>query len=333
MMKIAAIENNILAIVAGTFAATIAAEDIEPQFHALTHFPDRRARSELADLAERLNQFGAYVVELWNKACEPIPEAEIEAFARRHVDLTRRYWAAEGRCMNWFITGPARFPVARNEKRMRISDARRADLKAHEAMARKSAKRKAFPHGTDDEPIRSGDPVAMQRIVTRIEELALSIDRMKAANAIIRRMEKDLSSEEDMIAAVVAHTGLSTDAAARGIKLAPWQSRRGFSTTNRRAELRRLQQRLAALARMKERGTQTEEVETSAGAVEIKENADIARIQLIFPGKPDDPTRRVLKANGFRWSPSQGAWQRHLNESGRCAAQRVLKTISGTSAA
>ncbi|WP_201272166.1 hypothetical protein RWA01_33500 (plasmid) [Sinorhizobium meliloti] len=122
-MKIAALENNILAIVAGTFAATIAAEDIEPQFHALTHFPDRRARSELAHLAERLNQFGAYVVELWNKACEPISEAEIEAFARRHVDLTRRYWAAEGRCMNWFITGPAGFPVARNEKRMRISAA------------------------------------------------------------------------------------------------------------------------------------------------------------------------------------------------------------------
>lgn len=38
-----------------------------------------------------------------------------------------------------------------------------------------------------------------------------------------------------MIAAVVAHTGLSTDAAARGIKLAPWQSRRGFTTTNSRA--------------------------------------------------------------------------------------------------
>ncbi len=51
-MKIATFENNILAIVAGT----IAAEDIEPQFHALTHFPDRHAKAELADLAERLNQ-------------------------------------------------------------------------------------------------------------------------------------------------------------------------------------------------------------------------------------------------------------------------------------
>lgn len=332
-MIIAAFKNNILAIVAGTFAATFAAEDIERQFHALTHFPDRRAKAELADLAERLNLFAAYVVELWDEACAPIPEAEIEAFARRHVDLTRRYWAAEGRCMNWFITGPARFPVARNEKRMKISDARRADLKAHETTARKAVKRKAFPHGAEDEPIRSGDPSAMQRIVTRIEELALSIDRMKAANAIIRRMEKELSSEEDMIAAVAANTGLSSDAAARGIKLAPWQSRRGFSTTNSRAELRRLQRRLAALAKMKERGTQSQEVETSTGAVEIKENADMARIQLIFPDKPDEPTRRMLKANGFRWSPSQGAWQRHLNEAGRYAAQRVLKTISGTSAA
>lgn len=72
---------------------------------------------------------------------------------------------------------PARFPVARNEKRMRISDARRADLKTHEATARKDVKRKAFPHGADDEPIRSGDPAAMQRIVTRIEEEALSIWR------------------------------------------------------------------------------------------------------------------------------------------------------------
>lgn len=156
---------------------------------------------------------------------------------------------------------------------------------------------------------------------------------MKAANAIIRRMEKELSNEEDMIAAVAANTGLSPEVAARGKKLAPWQSRRGFGTTNNRAELRRLQRRLAALAKMKERGTQSQEVETSAGAVEIKENADMARIQLIFPHKPDEPTRRMLKANGCRWSPSQGAWQRHLNEAGRYAAQRVLKTINGASAA
>lgn len=50
-------------------------------------------------------------------------------------------------------------------------------------------------------------------------------------------MEKLLSSEEDMITAVAANTGLSSEVAARRIKLAPWQARCGFGTTNNRAEL------------------------------------------------------------------------------------------------
>ncbi|RWA84945.1 MAG: hypothetical protein EOQ32_26870 [Mesorhizobium sp.] len=333
MMKIAIVENRSLVIVTGTFAANIAAKNIEHQFDALTHFPDRRANAELDELAHRLNEFAGYVMELWEKANAPNPEPEIEAFTRRHLELTRRYWAAEGRCMNWFITGPARFPVARNEKRMKISDARHADLAAHSAAARKAVKRKAFPHGADDEPIRSGDPSALQRIMAKIEDLALSIDKMKAANSIIRRMEKDGADDADMFAAIVARTGLSAEVAARGVVLADWQWKRGFDTAGNRAEIRRLQGRLKSLARMHERGTQRKEVETQAGAVEIKENANMARIQMIFPGKPDEATRRALKTNGFRWSPSQGAWQRHLNEAGRWAAERVMKAISAEGAA
>ena len=332
-MIIAVVEDRTLSILAGTFAATIAAKDIEYSFHALTHFPERRTLSELEGLAERLNGFAAYMVELWEQAKLPLPDAELEAFARRHVEITRKYWAAEGRCMNWFITGPARFPVARNEKRMRVSDARRADISAHIATAKKAVKRKAFPNGADDEPIRSGDPAAMQRIASRIEDLALSIDRMKRANVIIRRMEKDQASEAEILAQVIAETGMDDERASRGVTLAPWQNRRGFSTTNTRAELRRMQSRLASLAAMKTRGDRAEDVETEAGAVTIKENTDMARIQLLFPGTPDEQTRRTLKSYGFRWSPSQGAWQRNLNEAGRYAASCVLKSISGESAA
>jgi hypothetical protein len=156
---------------------------------------------------------------------------------------------------------------------------------------------------------------------------------MKRANVIIRRMEKDLAGEPDILARVVAETGLSEEQAARGITLAPWQNRRGFDTTNIRAELRRMQQLLARLAAMKKRGDRTEEVETEAGAIEVKENAEIARIQLMFPDKPDEATRRILKSHGFRWSPSQGAWQRHLNEAGRYAVKTVLSKISGARAA
>jgi len=56
-------------------------------------------------------------------------------------------------------------------------------------------------------------------------------------------------------------------------------------------------------------------------------NPDAARIQLTFPGKPDPAVRDVLKSNGFRWAPSAGAWQRHLNNAGRYAAKRVLSAL------
>lgn len=330
-MIIAVVENRTIVVVVNTFAASIAAKEIERHFDALTHFPDRRADSELAGLADRLNEFALYATALFAKGgcAGGFDHAnEIEAFARRHVGLTRRYWLSEGRCMNWFITGPSRFPVARNEKRMRVAEARRAEIAAHAAAARKAVKRVAFPYGVDGEPIRSGDPAAVERIAAKINDLALSIGQMKAANALIRRMEKQGATDEAMVSAVVQETDMTAETAMRGVVLAHWQTRRGFDTTNSRAEMRRLQARLQSVANMQDRGTQSREIETEAGAVEIRENAEIARVQLLFPGKPDEQTRRSLKAHGFRWSPSQGAWQRHLNEAGRYAAQRVLKSIN-----
>lgn len=44
-------------------------------------------------------------------------------------------------------------------------------------------------------------------------------------------------------------------------------------------------------------------------------------------GKADDETRALLKANGFRWAPSQGAWQRQLTPNGVRAAKYVMKEI------
>ncbi len=51
------------------------------------------------------------------------------------------------------------------------------------------------------------------------------------------------------------------------------------------------------------------------------------RVQFIFDGKPDEETRELLKANGFRWAPSQGAWQRQLTQAGKAAAERVKRAL------
>lgn len=42
----------------------------------------------------------------------------------------------------------------------------------------------------------------------------------------------------------------------------------------------------------------------------IVENSGEMRLQVFFEGKPEQATREMLKANGFKWAPSQKAWQR-----------------------
>lgn len=63
------------------------------------------------------------------------------------------------------------------------------------------------------------------------------------------------------------------------------------------------------------------------GSCRVIENTEANRVQFIFPDKPDADTRGMLKSNGFRWAPSENAWQRQLNNAGIYAARRVLTAL------
>lgn len=57
------------------------------------------------------------------------------------------------------------------------------------------------------------------------------------------------------------------------------------------------------------------------GRVEI--NKGVNRVQIFFEGKPDENVRSELKSNGFKWAPSQGAWQRQLTDNAMYALKRI----------
>ncbi|WP_226622969.1 hypothetical protein [Brucella anthropi] len=330
-MTIAIVENNTLVVTVGSYATSITAASITSSFDALSHFPERRAAGELSYLALRINAFGDYVDEL--AAREGVAATfnvveEKQTFAIQHVAITRAFWAAERRCMSWFVTGSANFPVARNEKRQRSADARSAEISEHDRKARKGANRRAFPYGAEGEAIRSNDPEALDKIRKKIAGLENDCEQAKAANRIIRSMRARKAEMADIIRAVVEQTDIETHVIGRALQHAEtFRMPLKFDTTLDRVEIRRLQDRLASLEQLQERGDVETKVETSVGEIEIIENTEAARIQLFFPDKPDDGTRRLLKSNGFRWSPSYGAWQRHLNENGRWAAKRIVKQL------
>ena len=73
-----------------------------------------------------------------------------------------------------------------------------------------------------------------------------------------------------------------------------------------------------------ETGSDTAETVTINGeTAKIIRNKDEMRLQLVFDGKPAEKTREILKSNGFRWAPSQTAWQRLLNDNSEYALKRI----------
>jgi hypothetical protein len=69
----------------------------------------------------------------------------------------------------------------------------------------------------------------------------------------------------------------------------------------------------------------TDTVTINGETAKVVRNKEDMRLQLMFDGKPDEKTRETLKSNGFRWAPSNMAWQRLLNENAEWALRRIAK--------
>ena len=97
-----------------------------------------------------------------------------------------------------------------------------------------------------------------------------------------------------------------------------------YSLQSSNAKMKRIQERIESLEKAKEKGNAEQEYD----GFKYIENSEAMRIQFIFDGKPDAEVRAILKSNGFRWAPSQGAWQRQLTSNGKYAAKEVIKELS-----
>ena len=195
---------------------------------------------------------------------------------------------------------------------------RRAIERADAAMRRsieasKQAEEAARRASSIATAISSDDPDAPAKLRAKIEAAEAAQARMKAANAAVRKGDR---------AALRAQSW--TEAQIDELFTPDFCGRVGFpdyALSNNNANIRRMKLRLAQLER-----APAETVERDApGGIRIVENAEANRLQIVFPDKPEANIRAALKRHGFRWSPTAGAWQRHLNNGARFAAELVLK--------
>ena len=148
-----------------------------------------------------------------------------------------------------------------------------------------------------NDSISSDDPSAVERLAAKIAELEAASEKMKAANKLTRKGDRDgllaLGYTEKQ-----ADKLLTPDCF--GDKgFAPYQ------LTSARAEIRRCKARIQEL----EARQQQETTERTVNGVQIVDNVEDNRLQAFFDGKPSQAVRDWLKQNGFRWTPSLGCWQ------------------------
>jgi hypothetical protein len=182
-----------------------------------------------------------------------------------------------------------------------IEASKRADELAH----------RAETYGTHG--ISSDDPEAIAKLREELAGLEERHERMKRWNKQFRSGGADAMDAPESINATTRKT----------MELCPYL-REPFTLTNSSANIRRIKERIAQLEKHSER--ETAETLHNSG-VRMVENAEENRVQLFFPGKPAEDTRKLLKQSGFRWAPSEGAWQRQLNTSAVWAARRVLESL------
>ena len=179
--------------------------------------------------------------------------------------------------------------------------------------------------GTGKVGISSDDPEAVVKLRAKLEGMQADRDHMKATNAAWRKAGKPRAGKDDakwekLGAAIGGGPALQVHAAMGSdfIERAPYT----YQLQNLGGNMKRVRERIEQLE-----AAPSAPVTTAHHGFLVHENTDANRIQVIFPHKPPEEVRTLLKRQGFRWSRFYNAWQRHLNNAGRHAAREVVKVM------
>ena len=214
------------------------------------------------------------------------------------------------------ITGPSKFPTRRAEKANRTEHNR---FEEFYNWRNKILKKTTRPESTD---IVKGTEGAIEKLEDKLQKLEREQMRMKETNAILRS-KKTSEAEKSLLLEELGYSAKNVSILMQPPRYS--YERRGFQKymlTNNGATIRRLRQEIESeLARL-EKYTDGNK-ETERNGVQVIENVEENRLQLIFDGKPEEETRAELKKNGFRWSPRFGAWQRQLTNNALASLERL----------
>lgn len=285
--------------------------------HSLMSMSDYQEGSKTASYRAQVNEAYDLAEKVIEKRGERF-EKRAQILADRYARNLGKYYNEDARigcmCPSVLISGASNFPVRKKERQVAAWDKNQEYYKYCDKIL--SQLKRLM---TCSEVIKCDDENAIEALKEKIEAKEESQERMKEVNKYWRKN------------GTMTGCGFLTDEQIEKINRSmaedtcrlsgvPFGS---YHLQNNLANIKRLKGRLEELQNTKEKGSS----EADYGEFKVIENTDIMRIQIMFDGKPEEAVRNVLKANGFRWAPSQEAWQRQLTTNGKYALKRVLETL------
>ena len=240
----------------------------------------------------------------------------LDTYARRLAENMNNSYAIEARVPSILIAGGSNFPVRKKEKQNAARDRNMEDWQDVQGILDKI-------RSTGMGGISADDPQAVAKLEAKLAKLEAAQETMKGVNAYYRKhgtLEGCTLLKPEQIKELQEGMAQSWHLE----KNKPFQS---FELSNNNAEIRRIRGRIEQLKQHEEKSF--EGWEFDGGRVEANKTGN--RLQIFFDEKPDDAARAELKANGFKWAPSAGAWQRQLNNNAYYAAGYVscIQPITG----
>lgn len=290
-------------------------------FNGTSFTPEKRGESYRNDYAATLaRDYGQLRKEAEKGQTLDLLDAEFSRYRDGYRSRMRAWLSSHSRCISSMITGTSNFPVRRAEKRNAVEHKRLEELISYRERALTAARRNLRP---DLRPIMSGDSDALNRLNAELEKLEKRQAYMTSINKHHKRFIKDPES------LTVADLSDADRYLIRNYKPAySWEPHpfAPFELTNNGASIRRVKSRIEQLTKAK--ATPDTQIDNTETGIRVEDSPADNRIRLFFPDKPDADVRTKLKKNGFRWSPSIGAWQAYRNNWSMELARTFLPQVA-----